>query len=115
MKNQRFLKRSKKFALGIALALGCNVLSMGMMSNAEAAVLDTQITGGTVTLTEDTTIDTFAPVDSTLYGGIQNVYSGGSVFPFIFSLFLKTILTFLFLFGIIHQVVGQKLGHVQVD
>ena len=78
MKNQRFLKRSKKFALGIALALGCNVLSMGMMSNAEAAVLDTQITGGTVTLTEDTTIDTFAPVDSTLYGGIQNVYSGGS-------------------------------------
>ena len=48
MKNQRFLKRSKKFALGIALALGCNVLSMGMMSNAEAAVLDALKASGKV-------------------------------------------------------------------
>ena len=45
MKETRFLKRSKKFALGIALALGCNVLSMGLMSNVEAAEYNTQILG----------------------------------------------------------------------
>ena len=45
MKETRFLKRSKKFALGIALALGCNVLSMGLMSNVEAAEYLAPITG----------------------------------------------------------------------
>ena len=45
MKETKFLKRSKKFALGIALALGCNVLSMGLMSNVEAAEFDVPIAG----------------------------------------------------------------------
>ena len=78
MKKAKFVKRSKKFALGIAFALGCNVLSMGMMSNVEAAEQITQITEETVTFTEDTTVTTVAPEESAVWGSIQSVYSGGT-------------------------------------
>ena len=45
MKKSKFIKRSRRFALGVALALGCNVLSMGLMSNVEAAEFDVPIAG----------------------------------------------------------------------
>ncbi len=37
MKKKNVLKCTKKLTLGIALALGCNILSMSMLTNAEAA------------------------------------------------------------------------------
>lgn len=37
MGNSRILKHTRRLTLGIAIALGCNVLSMGILSNAEAA------------------------------------------------------------------------------
>ena len=95
MKETRFLKRSKKFALGIALALGCNVLSMGLMSNVEAAEYNTQILGDNTAdavyieagikngtnynFSEDTTIKTTASSDASVFGTIQKNTSGNDI------------------------------------
>lgn len=75
MKKTRILKRSKKFALGIALALGCNIWAA---TSVDAAEQTSQVTGGTVAFTENTTITTIAPEESTAFGSIQSKYSGGS-------------------------------------
>lgn len=66
MKKTRILKRSQKFALGIALALGCNVMAMGIMGNAEAAEYTAPITGNftTDTVYSDAGMTSTGSVDS---------------------------------------------------